>query len=97
MSNIAFLADAHFNHRRILKYCNRSQFMSKVEIDLMDMAEKGLINDSEIEISQESCQKMDDWLIDQINAKVAPNDTLWYLGDFCIAPRHIYKETARVS
>lgn len=37
--------------------------------------------------SDESLSRMDDHLVDQINKKVAPDDILWHLGDFCFWKR----------
>jgi calcineurin-like phosphoesterase family protein len=34
-----------------------------------------------------SVKEMDDTLINNINALVKPEDTLWFLGDFCFGPR----------
>src|SRR5262249_6975922 len=69
-----FLADTHFGPRTILRYCNRP-FLSAAERALLAAGE-------DFEASPESVRRMDDALLDNINAAVGPDDTLWHLGDF---------------
>jgi len=38
---------------------------------------------------------MDNTIIDNINANVGEEDTLWHLGDFCFAPRNRYYAVVR--
>jgi calcineurin-like phosphoesterase family protein len=41
-------------------------------------------------MSREAISWMNKHLIDQINATVGPDDTLWHLGDFAFAPKNVY-------
>lgn len=46
----------------------------------------------ELSISQESTERMDATIIDNINSLVMPNDILWILGDFTFAPKKIAQQ-----
>ena len=46
-------------------------------------------------VSRESTERMDDYLINNINDLVGENDTLYHLGDFCFAPKNEYYNAAR--
>lgn len=87
---IYFFSDPHFNHKNIIKYCMRP-FMNKQEREQMD----AVCSDSSwkasewksqavkaIKISDDSVEKMNTTIIDNINAVVGPKDELWCLGDF---------------
>ena len=82
-----FSSDFHINHARILIYCpNRP--------GLTDQEQKWLIDGVDFRPSWESVGRMNKYLIDNINAVVQPNDTLWFLGDLLFAPNHIYRQKA---
>lgn len=81
-----FMADPHFGHSNIIKYCKRP-FMTREESELAALVDRGTIPGKELHISQESTAKMTDTIFDSINATVADNDNLVILGDFCFTPR----------
>ena len=84
-------ADFHLNHSNIVKYCGRTSFMSEGEKD------QYLANPSNrsFKISRDTTQRMDETIIDSINRLIQPDDILYFLGDFCFAPRRYYYETAK--
>lgn len=87
MSRTFFTSDTHFGHANIIKYCHRP-FLS--EYDKEALAREGRWHNgdwkgegsSDHRISHEAVRLMDDTLIDNINATVGENDTLYHLGDF---------------
>lgn len=91
-TNHYFLADCHVGHGNIMKYCRRDQFLSDEEISLLNQADRGEISGSDIVISKESIDKMDNTIFDNINAVVGKDDFLWLLGDFCFSKRGRTKE-----
>lgn len=101
MSNTYFTADLHFGHGNIIKYCNRP-FLTDADKKALeenggrwhDGAWKGEFA-SNWKITYEAIEIMNNHLIDQINAIVKPEDTIWYLGDFCFARKSDYKRKAR--
>ena len=76
-----FTADLHISHGNILKYCRRMRFMNDTERELISMADEGTLDAAKIKIGQESIERMNDYLIDQINVVVNPTDILWIVGD----------------
>lgn len=77
-----FTADLHLNHNNIIKYCERP-FMNAMETSLMQMVKSKTIPINEVSISNESCEKMTNHIIDSINEVVSPTDNLVIAGDFC--------------
>lgn len=90
-----FIADTHLGHGNILKYCHRPFLTEEEKTKLaeeealletfdgdrrvyVDNVHKGLLV-----VSQESIRNMDATIIDNINAVVREDDTLWHIGDFC--------------
>ena len=77
MSNVWFTADTHFGHANIIKYCARP-FLNEEEKQLLADEPRG-----KWKVSQETIERHDNAIVQAINERVAPNDTLWILGDFC--------------
>lgn len=72
-----FTADLHLGHANIIKYCQRP-FLTSEELEAVRADPRG-----ELRLSAETVRRHDDELIDTINTRVAENDLLWVLGDFC--------------
>lgn len=83
LNRIFFTADSHFGHGNILKYCNRP-FLNEHEKKLL---QESVAPDrrSPWRVSQESIDRNDTTIIDNINAVVGKDDVLWHLGDFAFA------------
>jgi calcineurin-like phosphoesterase family protein len=73
-----FTADLHLGHGNIIRFCDRP-FLSEAERAQKDKGAKGRLI-----VSQETVARHDDALIDAINERVAEDDLLWILGDFCM-------------
>ena len=91
-----FTADTHLAHGNILIYCRRYKYLNAYEHEIVlsnpdtrDLREKGF------RVSQESVERMNSSLIDNINAMVGPTDTLWHLGDYCFGPRGLAEKVAK--
>jgi len=80
------LADPHFGHSNIIKYCERFFCLTDFERDTIQAIKERCTDDRnalrEFKISQESVDRMDQIIIDRTNEAVQPNDTLYIPGDF---------------
>src|SRR5436190_12777295 len=77
MATVWFTADLHLGHGNIIKYCSRP-FLTAEEQEHAARDARGRWR-----VSDQTVRRHDAALIDAINATVAPDDTLWILGDFC--------------
>lgn len=87
-----FIADTHWYHRNILKYCGRTEFMTPDEhFKLMNCKRselyKGIVPQYEAQdvadvvISDESVERMNEAMVEKWNHRVADCDDVWHLGD----------------
>ena len=90
MNNSFWMADPHWGHGNILKYCDRFKFMSSQESEALVLAKKSGDRAAEkaVYISPATVQKMDDNLLIETNLAVQPNDTLYIHGDFAWVKTH---------
>ena len=77
-------ADTHFGHSNILKYAGRTEFMTKEDKELYELyKDKPQEEQRKFIISQESLDKMNKELVRRWNERVKPEDTVFFVGDFC--------------
>lgn len=86
--SVFFISDTHLGHGNIMKYVKRPQLRSHE----MDRVKAG---DEDFRVCDESIKQMDDEIIDAINATVAPDDTLFHLGDFAWRNHREYRDRIR--
>jgi len=77
MANVWFTADLHLGHGNIVRYCLRP-YLSEAEHERAMQEPRG-----HWRVSESTLRRHDDALLDNVNAVVQPQDTLWVLGDFC--------------
>jgi calcineurin-like phosphoesterase family protein len=74
-----FTADPHFGHGNIIRYCHRP-FLSDEEKRLLEeLGQRG-----KWRVSDETVRRHDEALLSAINERVAANDLLYIVGDFCM-------------
>lgn len=73
-SSIFFISDTHFNHRNIIKYCNRPWSSGKDE-------------NGESAVSDTDVEAMNEAIIAAWNSTVPKDATVWHLGDFALGDR----------
>jgi calcineurin-like phosphoesterase family protein len=93
MKTVWFTADTHFGHRNIPIYAQRLFCLSPK--DREKAAASPPAARQTWPLDWDCIAKMDQHLIEQINARVAKNDILWHLGDFCWGKRKDIAEAAR--
>lgn len=71
---VFFCSDLHFNHRNIIKYCNRPWNSGKDE-------------NGELIVTDGDLARMNDDLVKNFNSVVSPDSVTWFLGDFCMGPK----------
>ena len=79
MSELWFTADLHLGHGNIIKYCQRP-FLSPEENARAAKDSRG-----SWKVSAETVRRHDAAILDAINERVGPEDTLWILGDFSLS------------
>lgn len=75
-SNVWFISDTHFGHKRIIQYCNRPWNHGKDE-------------NGEIIATDEDVIAMDNEMIMRWNSVVKPDDIVWHLGDFALGGKQV--------
>jgi calcineurin-like phosphoesterase family protein len=75
-----FTADLHLGHGNIIKYCQRP-FMTPKETEQVRINPRG-----KLRLCEETVRRHDDALLEAINSRVAEDDILWVVGDFCWGP-----------
>ena len=90
-----YCSDPHAFHGNILKYCRRVAFMTPEDrAAFLDLEARG--GDlGPLRIGDESIDRMNRALVDNINARVGPDDTLWCLGDWAFGRGADYRRNAR--
>ncbi|MGE3820609.1 MAG: metallophosphoesterase family protein [Isosphaeraceae bacterium] len=91
-----FCSDPHAFHGNIMKYCRRTAFMTESDLaTFLDVEARGPEALRAFRLSRESIDTMNQALVANVNAVVAPEDTLWCLGDWCFGKSREYLANAR--
>ena len=72
--DVFFTSDTHFNHKRIIRYCNRPW-------------NGGKDTDGQLIVSDDNVKEMNEAMIASWNKVVPPNALVWHLGDFALGDR----------
>jgi len=103
MSRTFFSADPHYGHGNIVKYCKRLQFCTDTEkaaiLSLDAIIDKQAKHQAqrELRISPETVNRMNETMVNNWNAVVSPNDTVYLLGDLCFPKQDWTKWLARLQ
>ena len=90
-----YCSDPHAFHGNILKHCRRVDFMSAEDrAAFLDREARGDDLGS-LRMGEESIGRMNRALVENINARVGPGDTLWCLGDWAFGRGSDYRRNAR--
>ena len=91
-----FCSDPHAFHANIMKYARRSAFMTEADrADFFERERQGGDALRSFRASDESVDRMNRGLVDNVNARVGPDDVLWCLGDWCFGRARDYLRNAR--
>lgn len=93
MKTVWFTADTHFGHKRIPLYARRTFCLDEQELERFESDPS--TGRPSWAPSWSSVSRMDEHLFEQINSRVAKDDILWHLGDFCWGKRRDAAEAAR--
>lgn len=89
MNDIFFIADSHFSHGNIIKYCHRLPWLPDEYLKLHerytspDATWEDVDAVRKYKLPQESVDAHDNALVENWNAMVKPGDRVYHLGDFC--------------
>jgi calcineurin-like phosphoesterase family protein len=90
-----YCSDPHAFHGSILKYCRRIAFMTPEDREVfLDLEARGA-DLGPLRMSAASIERMNWGLVENINARVEPGDTLWCLGDWTFGRGSDYRRNAR--
>ena len=96
------LADPHFSHGNIIKYCKRLAFCNEQEKNeiiryhaIPDHIERRKAEKA-LRISKETIQRMDQGILDNTNKKVGYDDWLIINGDFCFGDEKDWENYRRI-
>ncbi len=90
-----FCSDPHAFHGNILKYCRRLRFMTDVDRSAFLEVEAAGGDLGPVRMGAESVDAMNRGLVDNINARVGPDDVLWCLGDWVFGSGSRARRNAR--
>ncbi len=82
-------ADWHLDHGNIITYCARTAFMNDSELAEFNAVPREKRGRTKIRYSQATINRMNDAIIDGVNAVAGPDDVVWNLGDAIFAGRNI--------
>ena len=72
--DVFFTSDTHFNHKNIIRYCNRPW-------------NSGKDANGQLIVSDDNVNEMNEAIISSWNKVVQPNALVWHLGDFALGDR----------
>lgn len=80
--NVWFISDTHFGHVNSAKYSALRREGAGITLDELYNRDK---EDKETE--KELTDRLDSWLIKKWNSTIAPDDTIYIVGDFCLSAK----------